>query len=169
MEEDNLLLTQRDRDVLKVLHEVRRGHITQREAAEQLKRTDRWIRTLVARIQDKGDRAIIHGLRGQPSTHRIAEKIEKKAVTILEREYADFGPTLASEYLARDHKITVSRETVRQWMLRAGLWKRRKQRLEEVHVWRARRSCFGELVQVGHLRSRLAGRSCGANLLDRHD
>ena len=147
MEEDNLLLTQRDRDVLKVLHEVRRGHITQREAAEQLKRTDRWIRTLVARIQDKGDRAIIHGLRGQPSTHRIAEKIEKKAVTILEREYADFGPTLASEYLARDHKITVSRETVRQWMLRAGLWKRRKQRLEEVHVWRARRSCFGELVQ----------------------
>ena len=86
MEEENLLLSQRDRDFLKVLHEVRRGHITQREAGEQLKRTDRWIRKLVARIQDKGDRAIIHGLRGQPSTHKIAEKIEKKAVTILERE-----------------------------------------------------------------------------------
>src|SRR6267378_3482123 len=147
MEEETLLLTQRDRDFLKVLHEVRRGHITQREGAEQLKRTDRWIRKLVARIQDKGDRAIIHGLRGQPSTHKIAEKIEKKAVTIIEREYADFGPTLASEYLARDHQITASRETVRQWMLRAGVWKRRKQRLEQVHVWRARRSRCGELVQ----------------------
>ena len=59
----------------------------------------------------------------------------------------DFGPTLASEYLARDHQIAVSRETVRQWMLRAGLWKRRKQLIEQVHVWRPRRSCFGELVQ----------------------
>ena len=147
MEEESLLLTQRDRDVLKVLHEVRRGHITQREGAEQLKRTARWIRELVGRIEAKGDRAIIHGLRGQPSTQRIGEKIEKRAITILEREYSDFGPTLASEYLARDHQIRASRETVRQWMLRAGLWKRRKQRVEQVHVWRRRRSCFGELVQ----------------------
>ena len=60
MEEEELLLTQRDRDVLKVLHEVRRGHITQREAAAQRKWTDRWIRTLLGRIQDQGDRAIIH-------------------------------------------------------------------------------------------------------------
>jgi hypothetical protein len=44
MEEEALLLTQRDRDVLKVLHEVQRGHITQRQGAEQLKRTSRWIR-----------------------------------------------------------------------------------------------------------------------------
>jgi len=147
MEEEILLLTQRDRDVLKVLHGVRRGHITQRAAAEQLKRTSRWIRELVGRMEAKGDPAIIHGLRGQPSNHKIADKIEKKAVTIIQREYADFGPTLASEYLARDHQIAVSRETVRQWMLRAGLWKGRKQRIEQVHVWRARRSCFGELVQ----------------------
>lgn len=147
MEEEALLLTQRERDVLKVLHEVRRGHITQREGAEQLQRTARWIRELVGRIEAKGDRGIIHGLRGQPSPHKIAEKMEKKAITIIQREYADFGPTLASEYLARDHQITVSRETVRQWMLRAGLWRRRKQRIEEVHLWRLRRSCFGELVQ----------------------
>jgi len=114
MEEEQLLLTRRDRDELKVLHELRRGHITQREAAEQLKLTERWIRELAGRIESQGDRGIIHGLRGRPSTHKIAEKIAKKAVTIIEREYADFGPTLASEYLARDHKITVSRETVRQ-------------------------------------------------------
>lgn len=147
MEEESLLLTQRDRDMLKVLHEVRRGHITQRKGAEQLKRTARWIRELVRRIEADGDRAIIHGLRGRASTHKIAEKTEKKAVTIIQREYADFGPTLASEYLAREHQITVSRETVRQWMMRADLWKRRKQRIEQVHVWRPRRSCFGELVQ----------------------
>src|SRR6266849_1969205 len=126
MQEETLLLTQNDRDRLKVLHEVRKGHITQRQAAEQLKLTDRWIRELVERIAEKG---------------------EKQAMEIVGREYADFGPTLASEYLERDHQITASRETVRHWMLRAGIWKKRKQRLEEVHVWRTRRSCFGELVQ----------------------
>lgn len=65
----------------------------------------------------------------------------------MRREYADFGPTLASEYLKRHHGIAVSRKTLRKWMMRAGLWKRRKQRLQEIHVWRQRRSCLGELVQ----------------------
>ena len=147
MEEEALLLTQRDRDALKVLHEVQRGQITQRQGAEQLKRTTRWIRELIGRIEAEGDRAVIHGARGRPSTHRIAEKIENRAILIIHREYADFGPTLASEYLRRDHQIAVSRETVRKWMLGAGIWKRRKQRMEEVHVWRPRRSCCGELVQ----------------------
>ena len=147
MQEETLLLTQNDRDRLKVLHEVRKGHITQRQAAEQLKLTDRWIRELVERIAEKGDKAVMHGLRGARSKRKIAEKIEKQAMEIVGREYADFGPTLASEYLERDHQITASRETVRHWMLRAGIWKKRKQRLEEVHVWRTRRSCFGELVQ----------------------
>lgn len=147
MHEEELLLTQRDRDFLKVLHEARRGHITQREAAEQLKVTDRWIRELLARVRKNKDRAVVHGLRGRPSPHRISETVEKRAIEIVGREYADFGPTLASEYLAHDHGIQVSRETLRQWMLRAGLWKRRKQRIAEIHVWRQRRSCFGDLVQ----------------------
>src|SRR5579864_576126 len=147
MQEEELLLKQRDRDFLKVLHEVDRGHITQRQAAEQLKVTDRWIRVLLGRIRQKGDRAVVHGLRGRPSRRRICEKVRKGAVEIVAREYADFGPTLAAEYLARDHGIAVSRETLRQWMIQAGLWKKRKQRIVEIHVWRRRRNCFGELVQ----------------------
>jgi hypothetical protein len=35
MEEEKLLLRQRDRDRLKVLHEVQKGHLTQRQAGEQ--------------------------------------------------------------------------------------------------------------------------------------
>jgi hypothetical protein len=147
MAEDKLLLRQHDRDRLKVLHEVKKGHITQRVAAGQLKLSERWIRELVERMRQKGDRAVMHGLRGRPSRHRLAGKMEKQAVEIIRREYADFGPTLASEYLQRDQRIRASRETVRQRMMRAGLWKRRKQRMAEVHVWRKRRSCFGELVQ----------------------
>lgn len=147
MQEEPLLLSPRDRDRLKVLHEVRKKHITQIQAAQQLKLSDRWIRELVERIKDKGDRALIHGSRGRPSPHKIGAKEEKRAMEIVAREYADFGPTLASEYLRRDHGIEVSHETVRQWMKRAGIWKTRRQRVEPVHVFRTRRSCFGELVQ----------------------
>src|SRR5712692_45332 len=103
MEEETLLLTQQDRDRLKVLHEVQKGHITQRQAAGQLKLSDRWIRELVERIGEKGDKAVIHGLRGQASNRKIAGNMEKRAMEIVAREYGDFGPTLASEYLAREH------------------------------------------------------------------
>jgi len=41
----------------------------------------------------------------------------------------------------------VSRETVRQWMIEAKLWRPRKQWIEKVHEWRPRRSRCGELVQ----------------------
>jgi hypothetical protein len=61
--------------------------------------------------------------------------------------YAGFGPTLASEHLAAQ-ELRVSRETLRQWMSAAGLWRPRTRRLKAVHVWRARRSAFGELVMM---------------------
>jgi hypothetical protein len=38
-----------------------------------------------------------------------------------------FGPTLAAEKLREDHGISVGRETLRQWMIEAGLWRDRKQ------------------------------------------
>ena len=73
---------------------------------------------------------------------------QREVVAILTRPvYRGFGPTLASEYLAKKHDIEVSRETVRQWMLRAKLWRARQQRVEKIHEWRPRRSRFGELVQ----------------------
>jgi hypothetical protein len=62
-------------------------------------------------------------------------------------DYRGFGPTLASEYLASQHGIVASRETVRKWMIEAGLWEAGKQKVERIHEWRPRRSRFGELVQ----------------------
>ena len=45
------------------------------------------------------------------------------------------------------HGIEASKETVRQWMIRAKLWRGKKTKVKEVHIWRPRRSRFGELVQ----------------------
>jgi hypothetical protein len=62
--------------------------------------------------------------------------------------YWDFGPTLAAEKLREVHGITRGRETLRLWMIEAGLWRDRKQRRKRVHHPRNRRDCVGELVQV---------------------
>jgi hypothetical protein len=69
-------------------------------------------------------------------------------VRILSQEvYQGFGPTLASEYLVKKHHLRMGRESLRQVMMAAGLWRGRRQKIEAVHVWRPRRSSRGELVQ----------------------
>jgi hypothetical protein len=74
--------------------------------------------------------------------------MEKRAMTVLsDPVYRGFGPTLAAEYLHQRHRITVSKETVRQWMAKAELWQAGRRRVVEVHQWRLRRSRCGELVQ----------------------
>jgi hypothetical protein len=91
---------------------------------------------------------VAHGLRGRPSNRKIEESVEREAVRILSLPvYQGFGPTLAAEYLAKTHGIRVSKETLRQWMMRAHLWRGKRAKVQEVHTWRPRRSRSGELVQ----------------------
>ena len=148
MQEGRLLMTQSDRDRLVALRKARKKLITQREAATELGLSVRQVKRLLCAMKKRGDKVVIHGLRGRPSNHRTEQKVRQKATAILSQEmYVGFGPTLASEYLGKKHGIAVSRETVRQWMRAAGLWRARKQRGEEVHLYRPRRSRRGELVQ----------------------
>lgn len=162
-EQEPLLLRQNERDRLKVLHEVKQGHLTQRAAAEQLGISERWVRELVRRVRKKGDRAVVHGLRGRPSRRRIAVQTQARAVELYRKEYGDFGPTLAAEYLAEKHGIAVSKETLRQWLMEAGVWTAQARRVKAVHLWRPRRGCRGELLQWDtSIHDWLEGRSSGA-------
>ena len=141
-------MTQADRDRLVTLRKAKKRLITQREAAEELGLSIRQVKRLMFALKKRGDKAVIHGLRGKPSNQRIGKSVEEEAIQILSADlYKGFGPTLASEYLADKHDIEVSRETVRQWMIRSKLWRVKEQKVRAVHVWRARRSRYGELVQ----------------------
>lgn len=141
-------MTQAERDRLVSLKKVQKKLITQKQAAEELGITERHVRRLLRALKRRGDKVIVHALRGLPSNRRINADTEQKAIAILSDPlYRGFGPTLASEYLDQKHGIEVSRETVRQWMIQAKLWRPRKQHIEKVHEWRPRRSRFGELVQ----------------------
>ena len=148
MQEGQLLMTQAERDRLVALKKAKKKLITQREAAEELGLSVRQVKRLLYGLKKRGDKAVVHGLRGKPSNRKIAERTEQQAVKILSADvYKGFRPTLAAEYLAKKHGIEASKETVRQWMMRGKLWQAQKERVQPVHVWRPRRNRFGELVQ----------------------
>lgn len=141
-------MTQPDHERLVALKKARKGLITQRQAAEELGRSERHIRRPLKRLKRKGDGGLVHALRGRESNRKLDEKTKQKALEILGREvYRGFGPTLAAEYLANKHGIHAGRETVRSWMLEGKLWHASRQRIDRIHQWRPRRSRVSELVQ----------------------
>ena len=145
---ERIAMSQEERDKLEWLKRAKDKVISQREAAERMGISDRWVRKLLRRMKEQGDRVVLHGLRGRVSNRKIAAKVQAQAIRILKQpDWHDFGPTFASEQLAKRHGIVVSDETVRQWMMQAGLWKSKARRLEQIHAWRPRRCGFGELVQ----------------------
>ena len=116
-------LSKRERDRLVVLRRVKQGQLKQKAAAEQLGLSPRWVKKLVKRMRQEGDRGLAHRLRGRPSNRAHQAETERRVLALVREHYRDYGPTLASEVLARDHDLTVNRETLRQWMSRERLWK----------------------------------------------
>jgi len=86
-------------------------------------------------------------LRGRASNRRLNEGTRGRAIEAVRKQYADYGPTLAAERLEKDLGIRLSRETLRQILIKEGIWKAKPRKLRKVHVWRPRRSCRGELIQ----------------------
>ena len=147
MREERMQMSQGERDRLKVVQAVEEGHLKQTEGAQRLGLCTRQVRRLQGRVRAEGDAGVVHGLRGRASNRKIPQAVRERIVGRVERRYGDFGPTLAAEKLAGEG-LAVSRETLRQWMIGAGLWKPRRQREKAVHVWRERRAALGELVMM---------------------
>src|SRR5438046_10740696 len=97
--QEMLVLSTKDRDRLKVLHEVKRKHLTQRAAARQLGISDRWVRELLAGEREGGGGGIVHRGRGRGSNRRLPERLRSQTLELLQAKYRDFGPRLACEYL----------------------------------------------------------------------
>jgi transposase len=118
---ERIAMSQQERDELDWLKRVRDGSITQREAAEKMGMSDRWVRVLLKRMSKQGDGVVVHGLRGRPSNRKLEAETQRQALTILRQQnWYDFGPTFAAEQLAKRHQIEVGKETLRGWMIRPG-------------------------------------------------
>jgi transposase len=144
---ETISMSQRERHRLEAFSRVRRGEITLVKASELLGLSYRQARRCFGRYVEEGDKGLIHRLRGQPSNRQADARRKRRVLSLYEKKYADHGPTLAAECMAEDDRVIVPVETLRQWLLSAGLW-RKKRRCRPYRQRRARKEYFGELVQM---------------------
>ena len=146
MNEDRIVMSQRERDRLKTLSLVVEGRRSQVEAARLLKLSTRQVRRLQRRLAAQGDAGLVHKLRGRPSNHRRPEHLRRQAVDLFKARMSDFGAQLASEKL-QQQGIAVPVGTLRDWLRDEHLLTPRRQR-DQHRRRRERRECWGELVQA---------------------
>jgi hypothetical protein len=142
-----LTVTTAELERLRVLQQVQDGVRTGRQAAVDLGLSERQLRRLRRRIEAGGAAAMVSRHRGKAPNNRIHDSIR---ATILERcrsDYRDFGPTFLAQTLHQREGISVSREWLRALLIKEHLWQNHR-RKRNVHPLRARRTRFGELVQM---------------------
>jgi transposase len=141
-------MSTKELDRAAVMARLVEGSLTQRAAAEALAVSVRQVRRLLRGYEAQGAGALASKRRGRPSNRRLPTSLRDDALALVRERYADFGPTLACEKLRELHGVCVSSETLRTWMTVAGLWSTRAERRKRPQPPRARRDCFGELVQI---------------------
>jgi len=138
----------KERDRLAVFRQVEAHQISLSTAADRLSLSYRQARRLWKRYREVGDAGLVHGLRGRASNNGVSSDARRdRAVGLYREHYQGFGPTLAAEQLAARDGLVVDHETLRGWLVSAGLWKARRQPRRS-HRRRPRKACFGELVQL---------------------
>lgn len=142
------LMSQKEAQRYAVIEQVLQGHASQALAAQQLGLSVRQIKRLCAGVRQHGTGALISRRRGQPSNRRISAARKSAIMAIVAQHYGDFGPQLACEYLAATHGQAIGVETLRGWMIEAGLWQAKRRRKTRQHLSRPRRDRLGELVQI---------------------
>jgi transposase len=144
---DIIMVRQKELKRLHVIHKAIEGVITQRQAAEMISLGERQIRRIVKRIREEGDGGIQHQLRGRQCNRKLAKKLADRIVELYRQKYKGFGPTLTSEKLSEYDGISVSKETVRAYLIGSGEWKKDR-KIRTHRRWRPRKERCGEMLQM---------------------
>ena len=159
---------------VEVLSRVKAGTLTVRSAATLLGVSYRQAKRVVRRYRAEGAKGLKHRSAGVASNHARPAAERAQVLALVREKYSGpaderFGPTLAAEHLASEDGLTVHHDTLRRWMLAAGLWSRARKRSPHRRR-RARKAHFGELVQLdGSFHDwyeTRAPRGCLMNLVD---
>src|SRR6185312_7031282 len=135
-----------------VLARVTAGTLTLGSAATLMAVSYRQAKRLYRRFRDEGAAGLKHRSVGRPSNRTTDPQVRRRVLALVKEKYsgsvdARFGPTLAAEHLACEDGLAIDPETLRRWLLAAGLWSRARKR-SPYRRRRERKAHFGELVQL---------------------
>jgi len=142
-----IIVSIRELSRLKTIQEAIERHITQKTASRTIGISERQVRRIVREVRERGEKGIIHKARGKSSPKKIPVKTREKVLKLYRDQYPGFGPTFAAEKLFEVDGIRLSKETLRKWLIEAGIWSaKRKKSLHR--NWRPRKERFGEMAQL---------------------
>jgi transposase len=146
-EKDMFIMSQRDLRRLHIIRQVIEKQLSRQEAARILDLCKKQIGRIVKRVKEEGDGGICHRSRGRASTRSKPQAMKERALLLYQEKYSGDGPTFASEKLADRHRIPISDETLRLWLIAASIpYPRRRKRPHR--QWRERKHYRGEMVQM---------------------
>jgi hypothetical protein len=120
--EGSLTMSQHERERLKIIDRIKRQELTVVVAAESIGISERQMYRILKRYLIQGDAGLIHRLRGKSSNRGYPCATHTKVLRLYQERYSDYGATLFSEMLTDDHRLTIDSETLRRWLMAAGLW-----------------------------------------------
>ena len=135
-----------------VLARVKAATLTLGSAAALMGVSYRQAKRLWRCYRQAGAAGLRHGNAGRRSNRHTAARQRTRVLALVRAKYSGgvherFGPTLAAEHLLSEDGLTVDHETLRRWMLTAGLWSRARKGSPHRRR-RERKAHFGELVQL---------------------
>ena len=135
-----------------ILARVAAGTLRLPSAAVLMEVSYRQAKRLYARYRAEGATGLKHRSVGRASNAARPVEEREQALALIREKYSGavderFGPTLAAEHLASEDGVQVHHDTLRRWMLAAGLWSRARKRSPHRRR-RERKAHFGELVQL---------------------
>ena len=135
-----------------VLARVAAGTLSLGSAAAVMAVSYRQAKRLYGRYRAEGARGLKHRSAGRRSNAAWAPAEHERILALVREKYSGpigerFGPTLTAEHLASEDGVQVHHDTLRRWMMAAGLWSRARKRSPHRRR-RERMAHFGELVQL---------------------
>jgi transposase len=166
---DYLIMSAKERKRKVILEDVKRGLLNLKDAAPRMEVGYRQAKRIQQRYRHKGDVGLVHGSRGKRSSHSYPQVFKDRILEVYQNRYIEFGPTFASEKLEEYEDIKINPETLRLWLLEAGLWHCHRKR-KCYRQRRERRQRFGELLQIDgsdhHWFGKEHPRCCLLNIVD---
>jgi transposase len=164
-------MSKRELSRVEILARVKSRQLRVVDAAARMGVSYRQAKRLWKRYRAEGAAGLKHRSAGRRSNRAYSEGFRGRVLGLVREKYGGavgerFGPTLAAEHLRSEDGEEVDAETLRRWMLEAGLWSRERRRKQHRRR-RERKEHFGELVQMdGSFHAWLEGRGPGGCLMD---
>jgi len=143
-----LTLTPKEQTRLKTMNLVLEGWLGVREAAPVLGVSERQAWRILAAYRGKGAAALSHGNRSSRPANKTSEEIRQQIITLARTRYAGLNHTHLAEMLTKNDKVILSRSTVRNILVGAGIPSPRHRRPPRHRSRRERMPQEGTMVQV---------------------